>query len=118
MAAKYLPTNTLSGEQSKEQKTPLSSLSQKETFVTFTPAHKNAVSSLYREPTDSTFIANWSENRNRGFYTVGKTEQQMQPKNSIRAVVQQTQLVSEESSVRLRLLEPAKIGNKKSLIFL
>ena len=112
MAAKYLPTNAVSGEQPKEQKIVLSgSSNQKETFVAFTPAHKNVVSSLYRVPTDSTFIANWSENRNRGFYTVGKTEQQIQPKNSIRAVVQQTQLLTEESSVRLRLLESAKIGN-------
>lgn len=112
MAAKYLPTNVVSGEQPKEQKIVLSgSSNQKETFVAFTPAHKNVVSTLYRAPTDSTFIANWSENHNLGFYTVGKTEQQIQPKNSIRAVVQQTQLLTEESSVRLRLLEPAKIGN-------
>lgn len=112
MAAKYLPTNVVSGEQPKEQKTAFSgSSNQKETFVGFTPAHKNVVSSLYRAPTDSTFIANWSENRNLGFYTVGKMEQQIQPKNSIRAVVQQTQLLTEESSVRLRLLEPAKIGS-------
>lgn len=112
MAAKYLPTNAVSGEQPKEQKIVLSgSSNQKETFVAFTPAHKNVVSSLYRVPTDSTFIANWSENHNSGFYTIGKTEQQIQPKNSIRAVVQQTQLLTEESSVRLRLLEPAKIGN-------
>lgn len=110
MAAKYLPVNTASGEQPKEQKMPLSSLTQKESFVAFIPAHKNVVSSLQRVLPDSTFIAKWSENRNRGFYTVGKTEQQMQPKNSVRAVVQQTQLVTEESSVRLRLLEPAKIG--------
>lgn len=112
MAAKYLPTNAVSGEQQKEQKTVLSgSSNQKETFVAFTPAHKNIVSSLYRVPTDSTFTANWSENHNSGFYTIGKTEQQIQPKNSIRAVVQQTQLLTEESSVRLRLLEPAQIGN-------
>lgn len=112
MAAKYLPTNAASGEQPKEQKIALSgSSNQKETFVVFTPAHKNVISSLYRAPTDSTFIANWSENHNLGFYTVGKMEEQIQPKNSIRAVVQQTQLLTEESSVRLRLLESAKIGN-------
>lgn len=112
MAAKYLPINAVSGGQPKVTSTAVSgSSNQKETFVAFTPAHKNVVSSLYRVPTDSTFIANWSENRNRGFYTVGKTEQQIQPKNSIRAVVQQTQLVTEESSVRLRLLESSKIGN-------
>ena len=112
MAAKYLPTNGVSGEQPKEQKAALSgSSNQKETFVPFVPASKNVVSSLHRIHTDSTFIANWSENYNREFYTVGKMEQQIQPKNSIRAVVQQTQLVTDESSVRLRLLEPAKIGN-------
>ncbi|KQB43873.1 Conjugative transposon TraM protein [Flavobacterium daejeonense] len=112
MAAKYLPTNAVSGEQPKVTTTAVSgSSSQKETFVAFTPAHKNVVSSLYRAPTDSTFIANWNEKHNRGFYTVGKTEKEIQPKNSIRAVVQQTQLVTEESSVRLRLLESAKIGN-------
>ncbi|WP_140487023.1 conjugative transposon protein TraM [Flavobacterium sp. GSA192] len=111
MAAKYLPTNAVLGGQPKEQKTVLSgSSNQKETFVAFIPTHKNVVSSLQRALPDSTFIANWSEKRNSGFYTVGKTEQQIQPKNSIRAVVQQTQLVTEESSVHLRLLEPAKIG--------
>ncbi|MGM8361922.1 conjugative transposon protein TraM [Flavobacterium sp. ARAG 55.4] len=111
MAAKYLPTNTVSGEQLKEEKTAFSSPSnQKESFVAFIPAHKNVVFSLQRVLSDSTFVANWSEKRNRGFYTVGKTEQQIQLKNSVRAVVQQTQLVAEESNVRLRLLEPAKIG--------
>jgi conjugative transposon TraM protein len=109
MAAKYLPTNTAAAEQQKTQGTPASSSSsQKETFVAFTPARKNAVSALYREPTDSAFIAGWSGSRNHGFYTAGKTEQEVQPKNSIRAVVQETQVVTGESGVRLRLLEPAK----------
>ena len=111
MAAKYLPTNAVSGEHPQGTSTVVSgSSNQKESFVAFVPAHKNAVSSLQRVLPDSTFIVNWSEKRNRGFYTVGKTEQQIQLKNSVRAVVQQTQLVAEESNVRLRLLEPAKIG--------
>ena len=111
MAAKYLPTKAVSGEQPKEQKTALSgSSNQKESFVAFLPVYKNVVSSLQRVLSDSSFTAKWSENHNSGFYTVGKTEPQIQPKNSIRAVVQQTQLLTEESSVRLRLLEPAKIG--------
>lgn len=109
MAAKYLPTNLTPGEQPKAQGAQASgSSTQKESFVAFTPAHKNAVSALYREPTDSAFIAGWSGTRNRGFYTAGTTEQEVQPKNSIRAVVQETQVVAGESGVRLRLLEPAK----------
>lgn len=109
MAAKYLPTNMAPAEQPKAQGTPASGSSpQKEAFVAFTPAHKNAVSALYREPTDSAFIAGWSGTRNRGFYTAGRTEQEEQLKNSIRAVVQETQVITSESGVRLRLLEPAK----------
>lgn len=112
MAAKYLPTNMTSTEQSKEQKTAFSSSStQKEVFVGVTPNHKKVVSTLYREPTDSTLIANWSENRNHRFYTVGKTEEQIQPQNSIRAVIQETQRLIGEGSVRLRLLQAAKTAN-------
>jgi conjugative transposon TraM protein len=84
---------------------------EKESFISFIPARKNAVSSLNRDLPDSSFIANWSESRNRGFYTAGKIEKETQLKNSIRAVIQTTQLVSVESSVRLRLLEPAKMQN-------
>src|SRR5690606_17950369 len=60
------------------------------------------------EPTDSAFLANWNETRNRGFYTAGVSEQVIQPTNSIRAVVQETQTVMGESGVRLRLLETAQ----------
>ena len=76
--------------------------------MAFTPVRKNTVSALYREPTDSAFLANWNETRNRGFYTAGVSEQVIQPKNSIRAVVQETQTVTGESGVRLRLLETAQ----------
>lgn len=112
MAAKYLPTNAISGEQSKVTATNVSgSSSQKEVFVGVTPNLKKVVSALFREPTDSTMIANWSENRNLGFYTVGKTEEQIQPQNSIRAVVQETQRLIGEGSVRLRLLQTAKTAH-------
>ncbi|MBU8882212.1 conjugative transposon protein TraM [Kaistella sp. DKR-2] len=114
MAAKYLPTNTNSGEvpPAKEASTSTTSSTQKEHFVAFTPTRKNMVSALYREPTDSAFSANWSETRNRGFYTVGSTEQAVQPKNSIKASVHETQTIIGETGVRLRLLEPAKTPNR------
>ncbi|MCK8142531.1 conjugative transposon protein TraM [Flavobacterium sp. I-SCBP12n] len=109
MAAKYLPTNTASTEKT----VPIAnSSSQKESFISIVPARKSAVSSLHRDLPDSTFIANWSESRNRGFITVGKIEQESQPKNSVRAIIQTTQVVSVESNVRLRLLEPAKMQNR------
>ncbi|WP_449387188.1 conjugative transposon protein TraM [Chryseobacterium lineare] len=114
MAAKYLPTNTNSAEVApvKEASTATTGSTQKEHFVAFTPTRKNTVSALYREPTDSAFLANWSETRNRGFYTAGSTEQAVQPKNSIKASVHETQTFIGETGVRLRLLEPAKTPNR------
>lgn len=116
MAAKYLPTNTgtNTGEAAPTDGTGsgASGANQKEHFVAFTPARKNTVSALYREPTDSEFLENWSETRNRGFYTAGSAEQVVQPKNSIKACVHDAQTVVGETGVRLRLLEPAKTPSR------
>lgn len=112
MAAKYLPTNTTANTAENAPASGTASgasgANQKEHFVAFTPARKNAISALYREPTDSAFLADWSETRNRGFYTAGAKEQIVQPKNSIKACVHDAQTVVGETGVRLRLLEPAK----------
>lgn len=115
MAAKYLPANMRTSEQPK---TPVAvapaPATQKESFVAFAPARKNAVSALYREPTDSAFAANLAETRNRDFYTASVATQVMQSKNSIRATVQQTKIITGESTVKLRLLEAA--GTPKQII--
>lgn len=113
MAAKYLPSGTNTAETaSNKVNTPVVlDDSPKKHFAAFTSVRKNTVSSLYREPVDSAFIADWSEIRNRSFYTEGSAEQLIQPKNSIKACVQETQTIVGESSVRLRLLEPAQTGN-------
>ncbi|CAI9686804.1 hypothetical protein EAVNVH72_03495 [Elizabethkingia anophelis] len=112
MAAKYLPQGTTNTAEAipanSSTASGASGANQKEHFVAFTSARKNTVSALYREPTDSDFLANWSETRNRGFYTAGATEQVVQPKNSIKACVHDAQTVVGETGVRLRLLEPAK----------
>lgn len=110
MAAKYLPqhTNTKETVPANATASEVSATSQKEHFVAFTSARKNTVSALYREPSDSTFLADWSETRNRGFYTAGSMEQVVQPKNSIKACVHDAQTVIGETGVRLRLLEPAQ----------
>ena len=114
MAAKYLPTGTNSTEAApaKSISPVTTALTQKEQFVSFTSSKKNTVSSLYREPTDSAFLADWNETRNRGFYTAGLAEQVVQPKNSIKACVHETQTVIGETGVRLRLLESAQTPNR------
>lgn len=113
MAAKYLPsgTNTSEGANSNSS-TVTPGTTQKEYFAAFIPAGKSVVSALYREPSDSTFLADWSQTRNRGFYTAGSAQQVIQPKNSIKACVQETQTIIGESMVQLRLLEPAKTPNR------
>jgi conjugative transposon TraM protein len=110
MAAKYLPSGTNTGQTASTDSVVRTSSAnmQKEYFVSFTPARKKAVSTLYREPTDSTFLAAWSKSKNRSFYTAGSVQQVVQPKNSIKACVQETQTIIGESGIRLRLLEPAQ----------
>jgi len=114
MAAKYLPTGTNSAEALPvNDAVPASKVStQKEHFVSFTSARKNTVSALYREPTDSAFLADWSQSKNRGFYTTGSTQQVAQPKNSVKACVHDEQTVVGETGVRLRLLEAAQTPNR------
>jgi conjugative transposon TraM protein len=114
MAAKYLPSGTNRGEAAPaDGNVPTSSSStQKEQFVAFTSTRKNTVSALYRERSDSVFLADWSQNNNSRFYTAGALEQVVQPKNSIKACVQETQTIIGESGVRLRLLEPAQTPNR------
>nr|WP_315155176.1 conjugative transposon protein TraM [uncultured Flavobacterium sp.] len=114
MAAKYLPSGTITGEtvppNGVVSKSSLST--QKEQFVAFTTTRKNTVSALYRESSDSVFLADWSQNRNSRFYTAGALEQVVLPKNSIKACVQETQTIIGESGVRLRLLEPVQTPNR------
>ena len=110
MAAKYLPQNANNGNAAPANGTATGAAgaNQKEHFVSFTPTRKNTVSALYREPSDSAFAADWSQAKNRGFYTAGATEQVTQPKNSIKACVHEAQTVVGEMGVRLRLLEAAQ----------
>jgi len=110
MAAKYLPQNANNGNAAPANGTATGAAgaNQKEHFVSFTPTRKNTVSALYREPSDSAFAADWSQAKNRGFYTAGATEQVMQPKNSIKACIHEAQTVVGEMGVRLRLLEAAQ----------
>jgi len=112
MAAKYLPAGTNSGEASPSKGSTAAASTQKEYFTAFAPARKSAVSALYREPSDSAFLADWSADRNRNFNTPGAVQQIAPPKNSVKACIQETQTIIGESGVRLRLLEPAQIPSR------
>ena len=112
MAAKYLPTGSSTGDPSPNKGGIASASTQKEYFVAFAPAGNSTVSALYREPSDSAFLADWSAKRNRNFHTPGAAGQLPQPKNSVKACIQETQTIIGESGVRLRLLETAQTPNR------
>ena len=101
MAAKYLPISSAS----PENKATEPSSPPKEVFVSIIPERHNVVSNLKQSVEEHLVVA-----VSNSIFT--SADQQKQTKNSIRAVVQETQLVSEETSVSLRLLEPARIQNK------
>jgi conjugative transposon TraM protein len=101
MAAKYLPINSAS----PESKSIVPTSPPKEVFVSIIPERHNVVSNLQQRNVEHLVVAVSNS-------TFSSTDQQQQTKNSICAVVQETQLVSEETSVSLRLLEPARIQNK------
>src|SRR5690606_17978031 len=86
--------------------------SQKEAFVPLVFKSKNTVSSLYREPTDSEFLADLSEVRNREFHSPIVQKETVQPKNSIKASVLETQTIVSDTGVRLRLLEAAQSSGR------
>ena len=100
MAAKYLPINSAS----PESKVIVTS-SPKEEFVSIIPERHNIVSNLEQKVEEHPLVV-----ASNSKFT--NNNQQQQAKNSIRAIVQETQLVSEETSVSFRLLEPARIQNK------
>ncbi len=114
MAAKYFPQNNNDEEASDEEPSAFGKNFQKEILEPLSPAKKQPVSILYRKQTDAEFLAEWSTERNWGFHTAGNEPESIFLKNSIRACVHNTQTVTvgNSSSVRLRLLEPARVGKK------
>lgn len=118
MAAKYLPGTNLNNNDIAQvtltNTTDKSAIktNSKESFVPVISKSKNAVSSLYREPTDGEFLNNWSEERNREFYSPIVQKETAQPKNSIKAMVLETQTIISDTGVRLRLLESAQTSTR------
>ena len=118
MAAKYLPGSNLNNNDlpqfTSTNTTDKSAIktSSKESFVPLISKSENPVSSLYREPTDGEFLNNWSEDRNREFYSPIVQKETALPKNSIKAMVLETQTIISDTGVRLRLLESAQSSGR------
>ncbi|OBW43332.1 hypothetical protein AB670_00249 [Chryseobacterium sp. MOF25P] len=113
LAAKYLPSSSHQNGNFIETKPSDTSVKPepKEPKVKINSVkhlNKNVVSALYRETGDSAFLA--SLNRNNFIGIQGIQVNNQITRNSIRAVIHQTQLVTAESFISLRLSEPMMLG--------
>lgn len=113
LAAKYLPSSPHQNGNITETKPSDTSVKSEPTepkvkINSVKHLHKSVVSALYREPGDSAFLANLSKNNFIGIQ--GNQDNDQITQNSIRAVIHQTQLVTAESFISLRLSEPMLLG--------
>lgn len=107
MAAKYLPTTSKQEDPAPKEKVEIPT-EKKIKLTSAKPAHPTIVSSLYREPSDSAFIAGLNQNR---FYdSQNDAEKLVQAKNAIRGVVYETKTLVNESTVSIRISEAMQLG--------
>lgn len=102
MAAKYFPGGT-GASTKKDSIAPTA----KESFVAFRQERKDAVSALPQETEINSSPSGNQDRNQRGFRSPAKQRQIPQIKNGIRACVHESQTISGEGNVKLRLLEPA-----------
>ncbi|MBV8326717.1 conjugative transposon protein TraM [Chryseobacterium sp.] len=107
MAAKYLPTTSKQEDRAPKEKVEIPT-GKKIKLTSAKPAHPTIVSSLYREPSDSAFIAGL--NKNRFYDSVNNAEKLVPAKNAIRGVVYETKTLVNESILSIRLSEAMNVG--------
>lgn len=118
MAARYLPQTSNTGaspfttaiERPMEEKEVTHSKSTNLPLLTVAADDKSVVSSLYREISDSLFIDQQFQERNRAFYTATETSDDIPDKNTLRVTVHETVTLGVGETVRLRLMETARIA--------
>lgn len=108
MAAKYLPQSDKQEDHVTEEDKVKQPSGDKVLPTAVKPAHLNVVSSLYRETSDSAFIAGLNDHRMFG--TQDKTNGSRQARNAIRGTVQQSMTMTNESLLSIRLSENMFVG--------
>lgn len=117
LAAKYMPQGQPQGSPMGEQQQPILTGDQapetvKNGKVVINPVGQvttPVVTTLSQPMSDSVFIAEYSKERNMGFYTAVGTENKAD-KNTIRACIHGNQTITDGQAVRMRLLEPMRAG--------
>jgi conjugative transposon TraM protein len=103
MAAKYLPQSNKQAESDTNSTDVKKPSETKAMLKAVRPARQNVVSSLYREPSDSAFLAGLNDRRLFG--TQDETNNSEQSKNAIKAIVQESKTMTNETTLSIRLLE-------------
>lgn len=102
MAAKYLPTNANQEKPEQKQVHEKENDLKKVQVTVAQPVRKNLVSTLYREISDSAFLASFHRNSFNELQS-SKEKNNLPNPNSIRAVIHETKTITAESMVTLRL---------------
>ncbi|WP_412468725.1 conjugative transposon protein TraM [Pedobacter sp. KLB.chiD] len=105
LAAKYLPPNGKAGNSESKPLQDTNDLSTKKNRQPLYRAKQQVVSALYREQSDSAFI----QSLNNGFITVGQQVSNDKLANSIKACIASSQKISNDSPVRIRILQAARL---------
>lgn len=120
LAAKYMPSGgqgqPMPGQPTTNVTTTPTSGKQPEAYKngkaqmnTIGEVREQVVSGLSQPMSDSTFIAEYSRERNMGFHTAVGTVGQSE-KNTIKACIHENQTITDGQAVRMRLLEPMRAG--------
>lgn len=109
LAAKYTPGKDGAGTEKREETEPVSNVRNSKA-VPVGQVSTPVVSSLPQPVSDSVLLTRLAQTGNAGFHTaVGKTTDG-HTRNTIRACVHGDQTIRSGQSVRLRLLEPMRVG--------
>jgi conjugative transposon TraM protein len=109
MAAKYMGPEKQSQNVVKVNQEK-STLKEVSSGVKVTAFRENVVSGLSQPVSDSMFISQYSKPRNYGFHAAVGNSETAAVKNSIKACVYQTQVITDGQVVKLRLLESLQAG--------
>lgn len=120
MAARYLPqgANTNASPFATAIERPMEDISNayekarspSENTFSVLPDNRTVISSLWQDIPDSVFIAEQLQERNDGFITVSETIDDDR-KNTLKASVYETVTLKDGETVRLRLLESARVAS-------
>ena len=109
LAAKYTPGKDGARTESREETEPVSN-SRKPKAIPVGQVSTPVVSSLHQPISDSVLFARLEQSGNMGFHTAVGNSGEKYSRNTIRACVHGDQTVTSGQGVRLRLLEPMRVG--------